>query len=203
MLNNLLQTIVASLFAMLSLSAVTAADDVQWFNQNMRDEWWGAVGDVTTIDFTGHEHFEPLSDQYAHLGVTFEGTVSAVNWEIFINDGWGMRGFMGAWVYFDQPMNWIAADHPGTLGYELYLGDELIYTSFTFGGSGTGQFGGLISTKPFDRVFLWNQPGIDGVFISYVDDLHFGAFAVPAPGALGVVALALLVNRRRRRRWRD
>jgi MYXO-CTERM domain-containing protein len=179
--------------------SVALADDVQWFNNPLEQDWWDAVGSVTTIDFTGHEHFEPLSDQYAHLGITFSGTVHFMESGLFINDGWGMRGFMGAWIHFDNPINWIAADFPGNLGYELYSGDELIYTSFEFGVGGTGNFGGLISSKPFDRVFIWEQPGTDGFFIPHIDDLHFGAFAVPAPGALGVVGLALLVHRRRRR----
>jgi hypothetical protein len=193
--SSLLLTVIVS--AVMTCS-VTFADEVQWFNNPMQDDWWSAVGDVTTIDFTGHEHFEPLSDQYAHLGVTFSGTVSAIESSGFINDGWGMRGFMGAWVHFDQPMNWIAADFPGNLGYELYSGDDLIYTSFEFGVGGTGNFGGLVSSKPFDSVFIWQQPGTDGIFIPYVDDLHFGAL-VPAPGALSVVALAILFTRRRRR----
>jgi hypothetical protein len=97
-------------------------------------------------------------------------------------------------------MNWIAADFPGSLAYDLYSGDDLIYTSFVFGDGGTGNFGGLISSIAFDRVFLWKHPsGPFQEFILGADDIHFGALAVPAPGALGVVALALLIRPRRRR----
>jgi len=200
------QLIVFPVIAVALVSSCVMGEEVQWFNNQMEQDWWDAVGDVTTIDFTGHEHLEPLTDQYADLGVTFDNVGPLSIWESgsFLNDGWGFRGWNGAWIHFDQPMNWIAAEFPGNLGYELYSGDDLIYTSFLFGVGGTGNFGGLVSEKAFDRVFLWEPPsGPFQEFIIYVDDLHFGA--LPAPGALSVFALALFAGRRRRRsdcRWR-
>jgi len=200
MARDLTQTTALLIMFGLASSSLVYAEDVQWFHTPTKDEWWDAVGETTTINFTGHKHGEPLTDQYADIGVTFDDVGPLSFWEdaSFVNDGWGFRGWNGAWIHFDEPMNWIAADFPGNLGYELYSGDDLIYTSFELGMGGLGQFGGLISDKPFDRVFLWKMPsGPFQEFIVFVDDLHFGA--LPAPGALSVFALALFAGRRRRR----
>jgi hypothetical protein len=174
---------------------------VQWFNNAMEDEWWDAVGDVTTIDFTDYPHGTIISDQYADIGVNFEGQNNGImESSVFINDGFGLRGWGGTWVHFDEPMNWISADFPGTLLFALFYNDNLIYESFELGGTGTGNFAGLISDKQFDSVYLFRliitDPSDNTV---YIDDLHFGALTVPAPGVLSVLAFALFANRRRRR----
>jgi hypothetical protein len=184
--------------AALCAAAQAPADAVQWFNHTMEDEWYDAVGKVTTIDFTGHVNGELISDQYAHLGVNFFsfGVVYFFNSCIFNNDCWGMvgEGGGGAWVYFDEPMNWIAAEFPGTLRYALYYDDDLIYESFSFGAAPTGNFAGLVSEKPFNKVLLFR----DFSNLVAIDDLHFGALVVPVPGALALFGLAVVGKRRRR-----
>jgi hypothetical protein len=69
MSSNVYQFVALPTVILLLVATKAFADDVQWFNSQMQDEWWDAVGETTTIDFTGFEHFEPLRDQYAHLGV--------------------------------------------------------------------------------------------------------------------------------------
>jgi hypothetical protein len=199
MMQSTYQALAVPFTAALFASQLAVCDTVDWYMN--RQAWENAVGDYTTIDFTGLENGEPLSNQYADLGVLFSsaGSLFAFNSCIFVNDCWGMRGEGGggAWVHFDEPMNWIAADHPGSLSFALYFDDELIIEIGAFGGSGTGHFAGLVSEKPFNKARLFRAPpALDFV---YIDDLHFGAIAVPAPGALGVLAVALLVHRRRRR----
>jgi hypothetical protein len=176
------------------------ADLVQWTMN--KDEWISMVGEFTTIDFTGFTHGEHISDQYAHLGVTFSsaGSVQFLESDIFVNDGWGMygQGGGGVWLDFDTPMNWIAADHPGVLWIALYYNDELIIEIGAFGGGGTGFFAGLISEKPFNKAKLFREPPFANLV--GVDDLHFGALAVPAPGAIAMFGLAFAFNRRPRQR---
>jgi hypothetical protein len=63
-----------------------------------------------------------------------------------------------------------------------------------FGVGGVGNFGGLVSTEPFDRAVIWDYG--DNVAI---DDLHFGP-PIPAPSAAALIGGALLGARRRRER---
>jgi len=71
----------------------------------------------------------------------------------------------------------------------------LFYTSSKFGVGGIGNFGGLVSTEPFDRAVIWDYGSYPNVNL---DDLHFGP-PIPAPSALPFVSAALLAARRRRR----
>jgi hypothetical protein len=105
MKTNDIQSLTLTFIGALFLTTFSAADEVQWFNTSMKDQWWKAVGDVTTIDFTGFEHGEPLRDQYAHLGVRFTnvGPLTFFESPSFLNDGWGFRAFNGAWIHFDKP----------------------------------------------------------------------------------------------------
>jgi hypothetical protein len=164
-----------------------------------KSEWEDEIGQYDTIDFTDYPHGTIISDQYADIGVNFEGQNNVIL-EIpsFINDGFGLRGWMGTWVHFDEPMNWIAGDHPGRLYFALYVEGELIGEA-GWGHVGAGNFTGVVSTKAFDSAFLFRPPNPDGTFAVYIDDLHFGALTVPAPGVLSVIAFALFANRRRRR----
>ncbi len=82
-------------------------------------------------------------------------------------------------------------DFPGLMRIELYDQGRLIYTSSNFLPGGVGNFAGLLSDAPFDAAVL-----IDPLGEAEIDDLHFG---VPAPGALPLLALGALTQRRRRR----
>ena len=176
--------------------AVQAQAGVTEFSD--RAEWEAAVGQFTTIDFTGFPEFTIITDQYQDSGVLFtDGNDSIVfNEGSFLNDGVGLRGglFDDIELSFSTPQGWIGVDFPGGVRVLLFSGGELIHFSsiFSAGPDGVGGFGGLVSTELFDAVVILD-PFDDLVFI---DDLHFG---VPAPGGLMLLALAGIWPRRRRR----
>jgi hypothetical protein len=161
-----------------------------------RDEWIAAAGRFTTIDFTGFPEGTDITDQYSDLGVTFTGGLEhiALNDNTFPNDGAGLRSsFADIQAEFATPQFWIAVDFPGILQFELYSGGLLIYTSSAFGVGGPGNFGGLVSTEPFDRANILDPTG--GTIA--IDDLHFGP-PIPGPPALALLGLAGFYLRRRR-----
>jgi hypothetical protein len=157
-----------------------------------KDEWIDAVGEFTTIDFTGFPEGTFITDQYADLGVLFtdrNDTIS-VN-DGFLNDGSGLRGSDTITVAFDSPEAYIGVDFPGDIQIDLFAAGKLIYSAVFIAG-GVGNFAGVLSTELFDSALL-SDPSVGGV---HIDDLHFG---VPAPGALALLALGALSTRRRRR----
>ncbi len=157
-------------------------------------EWQAAVGPFTTIDFTGLPNGTFVTDQYAELGILFTDGNDFIHMSgSHVNDGWGLGGNEAIHLSFDTPQAWIAVDFPGGLKIELFKDGALIYTSGNFGLGGTGNFGGLLSSQPFDGVVLTDWI-VGDVFI---DDLHFG---VPAPPTLALLALASLFSRCSRRR---
>ena len=158
-----------------------------------KDEWIAAVGDFTTIDFTGFAQGTFITDQYADLGILFtDGNDTFFFTPSFINDSWGVDGNGNISVVFDTPQAWIGVDFPGFLTIELFSAGNLIHTA-EFGFGGVGNFGGLVSSQLFDAAVL--VEGIPG-FEAEIDDLHFG---VPAPATLALLALATLFSTRRRR----
>jgi hypothetical protein len=175
----------AGICASISRAEIVEYDD--------KDEWEAAAGSWSTADFTGFPDNTPIDEQYAYLGVHFvDGYDFVVLGEGFLNDGAGLDGNELVDLVFDVPIYSIAADFPGLLIIELYYDDELFYTSNVFGVGGYGNFGGLVSTDPFDRAVLRDPPG--QVFL---DDLHFGP-PIPAPSALCTVGAAFFAARRRR-----
>ncbi len=157
-------------------------------------EWIAAVGDFTTIGFTGFPAGTFITDQYADLGILFTDGNDSINFSptAFPNDAWGLDGNGDISVSFDAPQAWIGVDFPGFLSIELYSQGRLFFTSNLSGGAGVGNFLGLISSELFDAaVVVEGAPG----FEAEIDDLHFG---VPAPGALWLLAVAALLPRRRR-----
>ena len=161
-----------------------------------KEEWEAAAGSWSTADFRGFPDNTPIDEQYAYLGVHFvDGYDFVVLGDGFLNDGAGLDGNELVDLVFDVPMYSIAADFPGFLGFDLYFEGEFFYKSSEFGVGGYGNFGGLVSTEPFDRAVLWEYGQYPSVF---VDDLHFGP-PIPAPSALCIVSAALLAARQRRR----
>jgi hypothetical protein len=161
-----------------------------------KEGWEAAVGEFTTIDFTGFPEFTWITDQYAHLGAHFVDGADLIQESdlLYLEDGWGIDGNTEVRIEFDEPISYIGFDFPGIMYVFLYSNDEVIYTT-PFGGGGPGHFGGLISDEPFDAVRFWDGPGGN----VNIDDIHFGP-PIPAPGALMLLSLGTLLAARRRRR---
>lgn len=194
-----LSALTISVMALLAAPATALAGEADIQQFFFEDEWLDAIdplgGGFTTLDFTGFEDGEILSDQYADEGVFFPGQQTVVLWgQSFLNDEWGIGGRGGARVVmeFDDPQNWIAADYPGTLVISLYQGDALL-GDFLFPTAGQGLFAGLVSDAAFDRAELWEPDFV------YADDIRFGA-PIPAPSALLCLITGALLPRRSRRR---
>ena len=165
------------LVALALLSAQPAVhSDVLEFHD--KDAWIAAVGEFTTIDFTGLPGGTRITDQYADFGVLFTDPTDFVvccGGPSFPNDGAGLAGNNGIELEFDSPQAWIATDHPGRLAFALFSNGELIFTSGRFGGGGVGFSGGLISSQLFDTAVIFD-PFFNNVTL---DDLHFGVPACP------------------------
>jgi hypothetical protein len=173
-------------------ASIVLADIVEY---REKEEWEAAAGEFTTIGFADLPDGTWVTEQYAHLGVHFvDGWDQVIHGGSFLEDGAGLAGGEQIDLVFDAPMYSIAADFPGFLGFDLYFEGEFFYKSSEFGVGGYGNFGGLVSTEPFDRAVLWEYGQYPSVF---VDDLHFGP-PIPAPSALCIVSAALLTARRRR-----
>ena len=174
-------------------TSVLRADIVEYRD---KEEWEAAGGSWSTADFTGFAMGTPIDEQYARIGVHFvdgyDFVVLDPEYTTFLNDGAGLDGNEYVELVFDAPMYSIAADFPGFMIIDLYYDDELFYSSDVFGVGGVGNFGGLVSSEPFDRAVLTDPPG--QVFL---DDLHFGP-PIPAPSAFCIISAALLAPRRRR-----
>jgi len=161
-----------------------------------KSAWIDAVGDFTTIGFTGFPDNTPITDQYSALGATFTtfDVTSGPDEFLYPNDSWGLQGFDDIIVTFDEPINWVGVDFPG--GIVIELQDELgttLYESTLFGVGGTGFFGGIFANFSFHRIRL-TEPIFNSAVI---DDLHFGP-PIPAPGALALLVIAGVTSRRRR-----
>ena len=157
-----------------------------------KEEWIAAVGGFTTIDFTGFEDGEFITEQYADLGVHFDGTDLFFFNPSFVNDSWGVNGNGSAYVSFDTPQAYIGFDYPGFLRIDLYSEGRLFFQSEILPGGGLGNFKGLVSTELFDAVRL-----VDPTGVAEIDDMHFG---IPGPSGLYVLAIAALRSPRRCRR---
>ncbi len=154
-----------------------ARGDVLEFHDKV--PWIAAVGEFTTIDFTGFPDTTQITDQYADLGALFTSGADFIlccDFESFPNDGAGLDGNTGIELTFDSAQAWIATDHPGLLAFALFTNGELFFTSGLFGSGGVGFFGGLISSQLFDTAVIWDP--IDNNVT--LDDLHFGVPACPA-----------------------
>ena len=188
-LRKTIRQIAAAMLAWVGNGQVSAGFVEEFTN---KDEWIAAVGQFTTIDFTGFPDGIFITDQYADLGILFtDGNDSIfLNDGAFPNDGAGLDGNGNISVVFDTPQAWIGVDFPGFLTIELFSGGRLFYTSSIAGGGGAGFFLGLVSSELFDAAVL-TDPADEAA----IDDLQFG---VPTPSALWLLAVAALLPRRRR-----
>ena len=186
-------TMAATLAAAIALCSGPTMAETQLFYDF--EGWEAAIGDYTTIDFTGFENGEVLSDQYADLGVVSPTGNAVIRRQTlaFPTDWWGVSSTFGPGINlaFDTPQRWIAADFPGDIAFRLFS-DEVFVEEVRVWGGGAGNFGGIISDVSFDRVEIIDF--VDGIVL--VDNIYFG---VPAPGAIGLLTLTLLVGPRRRR----
>jgi hypothetical protein len=139
-----------------------------------KDDWIATVSDnFVTADFTGFPDGTPITDQYEDIGVAFTDGANFVFGpnDSFPNDWWGLDGNAAIVLSFATAQNWIAADFPGNLRIQTFLGGEQVCARFFIGG-GAGHFFGLVSPQPFDTAILTD--GIDNLQVT-LDDLHFGA----------------------------
>ena len=151
------------------LLSASASGDVLEFTD--KDAWINAVGDFTTVDFTGFPEGTFITDQYADLGILFTDGNDSIHFRpSFVNDGVGLDGNGNITVVFDTPQAWIGVDFPGDLQIDLFSEGRLIHTSVFIAG-GIGNFGGLVSDQRFDMAVLMDFP-LD--FEAEIDDLHFG-----------------------------
>ena len=162
-----IHTLVAAFVA----SAIVVASPVYGGVQDFidKEEWIKAVGEFTTVDFTGFDVGTFITDQYADLGILFtDGNDSIQHTASYVNDGAGLDGNGNIRVTFDTPQLWIGVDFPGYLDIELYYQGKLLHTGI-FGFGGHGNFGGILSDQPFDAAVL-----IDPAGEAEIDDVHFG-----------------------------
>ncbi len=173
-----------------SLSVGSAYGGVMEFTD--KDAWIAAVGEFTTIDFTGFPDGTFITNQYAHLGVLFtDGNDSIDVSGAHVNDGFGLDGNPSMHLSFDSPQLWLAVDYPGSVQIDLFSGNIPLHSSVFIAG-GAGNFGGVISIELFDTVVI-SDPVFGDVFI---DDLHFG---VPTPGTFWLLGSVLILRAARRR----
>lgn len=182
------------MLAMLVVVASRAHATVTQYSNNSA-AWESAVGDFTTIDFTGYPQGTFITNQYEALGILFTDGQDVISQAgSYHNDGWGLTGaFQSISVAFDSPQSWIGVHFPGIVQFKLYNEGQLLYTSSEFDPPGIFGFAGLASTVPFDAATIFDPSGNVNI-----DDLHFGP-PIPGPGALTLLTLAALSMRSRRR----
>ncbi len=193
MASFLVGSAMAVLFAAPASAALTHYRGVE-----TQSAWESVAGSWGTLDFTGFQPGQHLTDEYeAEFGVVFTDTTNYVDLEDpfgYPNDGWALvTGTFAQYIQFDlaDPIDSIAFFHPGRLTITLWLGDELVGQGGDYL-AGPGNFYGITSTTPFDRVRIDDEADI-----AFVDDIRLG-MAVPGPGALATLAFGLLGSGRRR-----
>lgn len=191
---RLLIAIIATLSASFGSSAYA---QFTIYGEATRDQFFsdaGGLDNITTINFTDLPNATTVTDQYSDLGVTFEGLNFTTGPFNNYHDQWGINIFSGNHLYFDNPINWIAADFLGGLRIEIYSGETFLHR---FQRPMPERFVGGYSEIPFDHVHVYDPTDS----LTVIDDLHFGPpIVVPAPGVAAALTLALFTVSRRRRR---
>jgi len=150
---------------------------------------------VTRIGFDEVPETSIVDFQYQSVGVIFtdgdDQTQADANFE---EDGVGLNASGRIHIAFSQPARAVGAFFPGAMTIEVFdtQGGTSLHQSADFGGSGSGNFGGVVGDTDFGYVEIrdWFD---DSVFI---DDLVF-AFA-PSEGAIAgcikVTGIPLTLN---------
>lgn len=190
---------VSTIPILLSLWILPAGGSVTDYIHTQQAQWEAAVGNnFTTIDFTGWAHGTLIMDQYSALGATFtDGNDGIQTAASLYSDGAGLRSqelvFGNITVEFAADQYWFGMHHLALVQVLLYNDGNLIHESIVFGVGGL-NFGGVVSTQPFDQVIL-HRPDFGTI---QIDNLYFGP-PIPAPGALACFGVGVLMHRRRRR----
>ncbi|MCP3904580.1 MAG: hypothetical protein GY715_13220 [Planctomycetes bacterium] len=165
----------------------------------VHDSWssWSAtVAPITTLDFTGFPNNTVITDQYTPVGATFMDAGDRVFVSsVFEKDGAGLNGGFSVAISLEGASQAFAIDVLGLVKIELFNDGTRVYESelFSGGGGSQGYFVGLVADQAFDTVVLTGPGGV------FLDDTHFTAAPLPAPSALGLLMLAGIAGRRRRR----
>jgi len=170
-----------------------------YFGDDGRAAWESDVGTWNEMDFTGFEPgLNPTFEYLESVGAVFVDGFNSIEGEFFTlypEDGWGIvSGGPGSVIEFEliAPTLSLAMLYPGGINVTLWSGDEVV--AQTGGGSpGNGNFLGLLSTVPFDRVRL-----DDSGDVAFVDDIRVGVL-IPGPGAAAMLAVASVIGTGRRR----
>ncbi|MBX3375272.1 MAG: hypothetical protein KF817_15705 [Phycisphaeraceae bacterium] len=182
---------------LLAALSQSAAGAITYTDQ--KDLWLSQTTGVEVITFTEHPVGTWLDDHYHEShGLIFAGPTEFITHDTAFHDLQGMKTFTGvADLRFDTPITAFAFDNYfGSVNLRLYSGDTQIGFAQFFGL--IPNFGGILSTIPFDRIVLWDPS--DAVL--FIDDIMFThAPLVPGPAAVWLLlTLAAGAPCRRRRR---
>lgn len=187
---------VTAVFVMVLMS--TAAEAVIVNYDNLTD-YNTAVGAHEIITFTEFAVGTTVTTQYSPQGVIFgDGNDFIITNGAFTVDGVGLDAAGSIELLFSSQQTAIGSEFPGALQFAIYNGATFLGSSDQFGGSGSGFFGGLVSSDSFDRVIITDW--VDGS--AYIDNLHFGSASVPEPGTLLLLGSGLVGMAGFRRRFK-
>jgi hypothetical protein len=183
-----------------SSSAAVTVFESSAGNRTDRIAWEQEVQTWETMDFVGVEEEVPIpTDFYLdEFGVLIDGGPAwgHLSQMFFPMDGsgFGTVGFEPfVDIRFDEPIRALGADHPGGFRFTLFLGEDLVYETGLLGVGNIGNFSGVISEVPFDRVRISDSDGFG------VDDLRFG-LVVPGPPVAAMLLTFGVSGLRPRRR---
>jgi hypothetical protein len=153
--------------------------------------WTSDVVTYTTLDFIGLPTNEILSTQFSSLGATFTGFGG---WDVmlpyvpsvFLQDGFGFSGGAIVEIAFEEPMHSFAAHGPGLFRFQLFSGNQILHQTEMFGAADPNSFGGITSTRSFDRIRILEVAN-DPV---YFDNIYFSS-TIPAPPIVTMLAVML------------
>lgn len=162
-------------------------------------EWSASTnGAFDTLDFNVGS-FQFLDEQYASLGVHFNGTSAlALPSPMFIVDGWGIGSASVPapiiTVELDGPRNSFGVEYIGDARFQLFAGASMVFDSGNmYDFAALSGFGGVVLDQTFDTI------KISGANFSTLEaDNFYVGQAVPAPAA--AAAFVMLLGFRPRRR---